>query len=296
MITVYKMGMSYYEKNNNVDKNSGLFEFNMIKDAVEKIRTDKNVLIILNGIRDQKDNELIEEIKKHDVSIFIMTDAIALHTSLDIMNACSCVLHQAPDYKFEKITTRQQYNYVPELFYRYTRKLVRELGMRLEQYEDGKVFFGGNNTGRQDKFEKYSIMNNPLIVQSCKLDGQMDQRMDHNDYIRELSKHKYSLVICRDEYREPSWLTARFFEALAVGNLPLLDVDYDIKGRMSLKDKPERIYPKCDGEGGLKIVHAFFEENRLERLRVLRTLQFRADVRAERFAETIKEVIKQESV
>lgn len=84
--------MSYYEKNNNVDKNSGLFEFNMIKDAVGKIRTDKNVLIILNGIRDQEDNELIEEIKKYDVSIFIMTDAIALHTSLDIMYPCLVVI------------------------------------------------------------------------------------------------------------------------------------------------------------------------------------------------------------
>jgi len=243
MIEVYKMGMSKYK--DGVDKNSGLYEFDIIKQEVSGFETDKNVLIILNGVRDSEDEQLFEKIKKADVTIFIMSDSIALKTSLDIINSCDYCLHQGLNYKFNEITCEQTYSYLPELFYKHIRAeyLKKPVDMYLKF---NKVLFGGNNLNRQDKFDAYQLEDpdNTLVSSLLKIYGDetVDNRIEYTKYLDVLAHYRYSLVICRDEYRNTNWLTSRFFESVAVDCLPIIDEDYDKQCQITSKIKVDDIY------------------------------------------------------
>lgn len=229
MIHVHKMGMSYYE--GKIDKNSGMTEVQIIKEELDKIKTDKNVLVIINGIRDEVDNKLLESVKDYDLSIFIMSDSIALETSLNIMNACDYVLHQAPNYRFEDIKAKQFYSYVPELFYKYCRKLIsqNEIKASTSKPKSKMVYFGGNNKNRDDKFKAYKVNEASDIFARFKLyETGEDTRIGHKEYLQELSEFYYSLVICREDYRKIGWITSRYFEAIALDNIPFIDCDYDV--------------------------------------------------------------------
>lgn len=247
MIEVYKMGMSKYK--DSVDKNSGLFELEIIKKelkSIEYLKISKNVLIILNGVRDSEDEQLFEKIKNADVSIFIMSDSIAIKTSLDIINACDYCLHQAIDYEFPEILCKQGYSGVPELFYKYNKKEYEKQTVGYAKI-DSRVIFGGNDLNRQDKFELYHLYDsdNPFITSFKKVYGEnnsIDDRIPYTDYIRLLSQRRYSLMICREEYRGNNWITSRFFEALAVDCLPCVDVDYDRDCKLTDEIKVDNIY------------------------------------------------------
>ena len=286
MIAIYKMGMSYYNKSK-VDKNSGLTEVELIAGKTKNIKTDKKVLIIINGVRDEEDEKLFELIKGFDVSIFIMSDSIAIKTSLDIMNACDFVLHQAPGYKFSEITTRQTYSFVPELFYEH----CKEMNINVLN-KSSKVYFGGNDTGREDKFEAYNILSNDdLYFKRCKLASKnVDERISHEEYLKEISSYKYSLVICRDDYRGNGWLTSRFFEAVALGNLPIMDIDYDCNNIL-IPVELSNIYKKVKNEKQLMEAVEYYENNKEAAARILYKLNLLIQRRVNRFEERLEEVI-----
>lgn len=233
MIELYKLGMWYYLESKE-DKNSGLYEKSIIqKELKNVIDCNHDILVILNGKvygEDKKNLKIMwDEFKYH---IFIMTDSVALENeSLQIINNCDFVLHQAPGYKFKEINARQYYSFVPELFYKYCPL------DDLDKKDSDLVFFGGNDSGRVDKFKDYNFFNSKFLsLNRTKLSMQneveVDGRINYLDYLNELRHYQYSLVICREKYRECSWLTARFFESLAVGVLPIVDVDFDKKDNL----------------------------------------------------------------
>lgn len=292
MIDVYKMGMSYYA-NSKCDRNSGLTELKMIEleaKRIEKKAHSKKVLMIVNGIRDKADEEFIDRsIGFYDMTFFIMSDAIALKTSLDIINRCDWLIHQVPDsrYKFEQVRCKQTYGFIPDLFYKYV-KQASELGfVSTEKTAGSRVYFGGNNTGRQDKFDAYNIMESDMFSRSCKIDGEKDERLDHISYLRELAKHKYSLTICRDEYRRSGWLTSRFFESVALGCLPIIDYDYDKLVKVSGMHN----YFRSFNESSLREIVKFYDENDAERLSLLSRLSDMCDKTSDMFSKVISSVI-----
>lgn len=226
MIELFKMGKRYYL--GGVDKNSGLTEVSLIQKEVNKIQTKKNILLIINGVRDDEDIKYLKErMQSSDLNIFIMSDSIAIKSNLDIINACDICLHQGINYYFDEITCRQYYSYVPELFYKNAKEKYRDQNV----FKTNAVLFGGNNLDRQDKFNDYEILDSAVYKAFVKLydkDGiiLLDNRIDYSRYLDELASCKYSLVICREEYRESNWITSRFFESVALKCLPIIDEDY----------------------------------------------------------------------
>lgn len=227
MIEIYKMGSSYYSSG--VDKNSGLTEAFMISKASKKVDDKgKDILIIINGVRDDDDiRYLTERMKQTDLNIFIMSDSIAIKSNLDIVNACDICLHQGIQYNFEEINCIQTYSYVPELFY----VNAKSEYSKIKTHKKDLVLFGGNNLDRNDKFIDYEILSSDIYKTFVKLydkDGNTisDERIAYEDYLKELASCKYSLVICREDYRISNWITARFFESIAMDCLPIVDEDY----------------------------------------------------------------------
>lgn len=286
MIHVYKMGLSYYK--NKIDKNSGMTEVKIISDELSRIRTDKNVLVIINGVRDVADECVFDEIKNYDLSIFIMSDSIALDTSLDIMNACDFVLHQAPCYTFERIKSSQFYSFVPELFYKYCKNLIANGEIKVKKTESPDViYFGGNNKNRDDKFKIYKINEAPNIFSRYKLyETGEDTRISHIEYLKELSHYSYSLVICRKDYRNIGWITSRYFEAIALDNVPLIDWEYDINNYLIKSD----VLRVKDYES-LVSVHEYLRQNSLLSDFYLRNLKSCAECNTEKFKEQIERII-----
>lgn len=289
MIHVHKMGLSYYA--NGIDKNSGMTELQLIVDEIKNIETfDKNILIIINGIRDESDNKLFELIKESDISIFIMSDSIALETSLDIMNACDYVLHQAPYHIFNEIKVPQKYSYVPELFYKYCRTLLLQGVIKLDSFKSPKIYFGGNNKNRDDKFKTYKINEAPNIFSRYKLyETGKDTRISHNEYLKELSKFAYSLVICREDYRRIGWITSRYFEAIALGNIPLIDYEYDTYCFLIGLDSFLRVssYESLTRASKFLNSHSEYSELLLTRLRK------DAELKITKFKELIEKIIEE---
>ena len=222
MIEVYKLGLKYYDILKS-DKNSGLFEYEIIKKEFRGILCKSSVLIILNGKCDEEESkQLLNKMQKYDKKIFVMTDSIALETCKQIINKCDLVLHQRFDGNYEEIKAKQIYSGVPELFYKYL------CGYPTRNYQDKQecVNFGGNNLRRQDKFDAYNLSDEIYKTRIKSYTEGYDARISHDEYIAELADSKYSLMICREEYRNINWVTARFYESIAVGCLPLVDIDY----------------------------------------------------------------------
>lgn len=287
MISVYKMGMSYYA--GKVDKNSGMTEFGMIVDELSDIETDKNVLVIINGIRDEEDNKLLDTIKKYDLSIFIMSDSIALETSLDIMNACDYVLHQSPYNSFKEIKTNQFYSFVPELFYKYCRNLIQENKIKVDKIRQKDVYFGGNNKNRDDKFKAYKVGESSEIFSRCKLyETGEDTRIGHNEYLQELSQFYYSLVICREDYRKIGWITSRYFEAIAFDNVPFIDCDYDIDNFIVDEESVLRV----SDYDSLMEAREYLLKNPKYELNILEELKKDAEKKVDTFKKLIRSILE----
>lgn len=228
MIEVYKMGSSYYS--GGIDKNSGLTEAFMISKTLKKVDDHgKDILVIINGVRDDDDIEyLSERMTQTDLNVFIMSDSIAIKSNLDIINKCDICLHQGIGYKFDEIECLQFYSYVPELFYKNAKA---EYALMKNVHKKDLVMFGGNNLDRNDKFIDYEILNSDVYKAFVKLydkDGETisDNRISYEKYLRELAECKYTLVICREDYRRSNWITSRFFESIAMDCLPIIDEDY----------------------------------------------------------------------
>lgn len=296
MITVYKMGKLYYDKLK-VDKNSGLTEVKIIENELKdiKILNGKKVLIIVNGIRYPEDEaQLIDLMKEHDVKIFIMSDVVSMKQNVDLMNACDYVLHQAKDYKFRGIKKAiQLYGYVPELFYKHCKSLIND--GKIEAKKDKALKFvanySGNDLGREDKFLDYDILNSKHILGNLKIYSTgSDNRKSHDEYLEELAKFRYALIICHKEFREISWITSRFFEALALDVYPLVDIDYDIALRYTGNVK--KISNKHDMASMIRFLNIFPEIRSYE----MSSMQLLATSNQDMFKKVILEIFDKKGV
>ena len=221
---VYKIGLGRYIGS---DRNSGLYEYKLIKKELSKIDCD-DVIIVVNGMPSEYDKEYISCLSKKIKVIFVATDEIAFTSNAFAIDRADLVLHQSTS-KISSISKRQKYSFVPELF------LKDDITKKQNQLQ--MVMFAGANSGREEEFEKYKIArsNDNVIVSICKeynADGSVlyDDRVDYESYCSMLSFFKYSLVICRKSYNKVGWITSRMIEAFSYFNLPLLDNNVDKNG------------------------------------------------------------------
>lgn len=210
--TIYKIGQDLY---NNGDKNSGLYEYNLIADAVSKSFVEDTLVIINGKISKSDEFELEELLKTHKHKIFISSDAISFDTNINIINECDVLLHQCPFNKISHVKSKvwQHYSYVPELFYKPFDKPISQ---------DNLLLYGGGL--RNDKVLEYlsSVPSKSLLKTS-----ELDNRLNYLDYLDEAMKHKFTLIISRQDYIELGWVTSRFIEAAGCWNYPIVDIDYD---------------------------------------------------------------------
>jgi hypothetical protein len=239
-IKVVKVGMAYLQTLNG-DKNSAIHEYNIILKAVYDVATQEwisNMLIVLGGRPNEKEaQDILEELNNtvYQKKIFIATDFECFYSCREIISKCDIVLHQGklaiPD-----ISGKEQcYSYVPELFYApIENKPV---------YQHNLCLFGGNNIGREDKFETYLFADKETIAYKFMVLGKLykengkdfdcDVRLNYEEYLKFSRLFKFSLMVCRREYRSCGWITSRYIEAPANYNLPIVDVDFDITQQYS---------------------------------------------------------------
>lgn len=210
---VYKIGEHLYV---NGDKNSGLHEYHLICDALKLSTKIKNTLFIINGALSNIDKDNLSKLfLEYKRRVFISSDAISFTTNLDIINECDILLHQCPFNSIPnvKASIKQYYSYVPELFYQPFDK---------RSFQDNLLFYGGGL--RNSTTLEYLNMNNSKALLKT---TSSDDRLTYEEYLLEATKHKFALIIGRDEYNELSWVTSRFIEAAACWNYPIVDIEYD---------------------------------------------------------------------
>ena len=218
MIEFYKIGSQWY-KDSGVDKNSGLFEANIIQNELENIKCDKNVLIILSGkfYNKAENDALLAKLSDFDTRIFIATDIIAFQDNIDIIERCQYLLHQSTRKNIlNNANVIELYSWVPEIFYTYCKQP--------NTIKDNKLIFGGGVRDNESKILDY--LNSVPSVSYLKTET-VDNRLQYKDYLKELSKHKFALVIARKSYEQLHWVTARYCEAIANDVIPICDGNYD---------------------------------------------------------------------
>lgn len=221
MISVYKIGKSLYEsrKGSIIDKNSGYYEYEYIKKECENIHTDKKVLVVINGKfgHGEDKQELLDYMKLFDIRIFIASDIICFTDNHEVVNGCDYLLHQCPTHRFcEFPKLKQYYSYVPELFYKYCQESAFT--------KDELLIFGGGVRDNETKITNYlAAVPSVAFIKT----NTTDNRLEYNEYLKELSKHSYALIVSRGKYSEIGWVTARFAEAIAKNCIPIVDIDYD---------------------------------------------------------------------
>lgn len=280
-IKYYKIGMERYK--NGKDKNSGLYEYNLILKELEKIdsRAKKGTLVVLSGALDKEERAKVE-VMINDchldgaIAIYIVTDSCALHKGF--INQFDAVLHQAWDHKIKGIKINQYYSYVPELFF--TGEIENE------KYKHDLLLFCGNDTGRQDKIRDYVRDENgckPNTFSLVKYADGVDERVEHEEYLKLLKRFKYNLMICRKDYRDLNWVTARLVESIDNWCLPVFDFEYDKNSAYRIPDLV--IDPKH--QGGFTKVYLKFKNKDEKVTDVLIDMREKAKSRREKFVETI---------
>lgn len=225
MIEIYKIGIkNYYVDDKVVDKNSGLFELKIIEEEVKDILTDKQVLIIVNGkfTNCEERIQLLQYMTNYDMCVFIASDIIAFDDNADIIKRCDVLLHQAPQHQFKQFKIQQCYSYLPEAFYKYTAQT------NTTKYK--QLIFGGGVRDNEKKILSYlnAVWSSKYIKSTT-----MDNRLQYSFYLKELAKHRYSLVISRKRYAKVGWITSRYFESIANGVIPICDKSYDKSNHLS---------------------------------------------------------------
>ena len=223
-IFVYKIGNTYLNSSTE-DKNSAKWEIKKIKDIASRYYGNKNILLLVGGLANQKDKEFIEYMFQHgnfDYKVFVMTDTGSL-ALMEYVNRCDLLLHQSM-IPIEGCNTKQMYGYMPEMF--------MDSEYPAFQQKNNVVLFGGNNLNRDEElrhlcFDRKGNVNNGMFLLLKNYETGLDARIDHSTYIRLLSMSKYSLVFSSPWIYEHGWITARMIEAFACGNIPLVSVGYD---------------------------------------------------------------------
>lgn len=217
MIEFYKIGRQWYR---NYDKNSGLFEANILENELLNIKSNDNTLIILNGkfYNDKEKNYLFSLMQNFKIRIFIATDIVALDNNRDIIDNCQYLLHQCPSNDMiANSAIKQFYSWVPEVFYAYS-------SINTSYNKENKLIFGGGVRDNEYKITEY--LKAVPSVAYLKTNTE-DTRLEYFDYLRELSKYKYTIVIARNSYNKLGWVTARYCEAIANNVIPICDDTYD---------------------------------------------------------------------
>lgn len=229
MITVYKIGKHLYEKDGQiVDKNSGYFEYKLIEAECKRVHTNKNVLVIINGLLERDEDErLLQMMQKFDKRIFIASDIISFTNNVQIINRCDYLLHQCPQRAFDNFShLRQEYSCVPELFFSHCMPYNAAI-------KDNHLVFGGGVRDNEEKIKEYlSVVPSTALLKT----DAADSRLPYENYLCELGRHRYALIVSRTEYSKHGWITARFFEAIRCGCIPIVDSEYD-KDNYFLCDK-----------------------------------------------------------
>ena len=236
MIEFYKIGKKWYEDH---DKNSGLFEANILEKELVDIHCDKKVLIILNGkfFNIEEEVFLLSYMKSFDIKIFIASDIVALDNNRSIINNCQYLLHQCPaNDMIEDDKLIQLYSWVPEVFYTYSKQLLVE-------EKQNKLIFGGGVRDNEHKISEY-LSSVPSV--SYLKTNTYDNRLEYTDYLMELAKCKYTIIIARQAYNDIGWVTARYCEAIANNTIPICDSTYDRSNhfavvRVSSKEELKRM-------------------------------------------------------
>lgn len=276
---VKKLGMSKYKGQ---DRNSGLFEANMIASHLSEIES-KDTIVVINGLYDDCDKEWFESIKGKKRIVFVLTDISCLEKNKELIEYSDLVLTQTIE-EIKDIKCRQTYGYVPELFYE-DRKIARN--------QSNVCVFGGANTGREDLFKKYIYNSNgdlnDRIIAICKEyneDGTIkyDDRLDYNSFISLVSFCKYSLVIARKEYNELGWVTSRFVESVSNNCLPVCDVLYDKYKHFGKKVVVDAYYELVD-------LMDFYNLHENFRIAMLNTFRERLEKDKYKFVKIIKEEV-----
>lgn len=260
---IYKVGEANCNKA--FDKNGGFYEYNLIKSEIAKLSDnglEKCFVLVGGNLSDESEYEKIVSLikRKKDKGykvIFIATDSISLkEMSIDVINRCDLLLHQAVGFALNNINIEQKYSYVPELFYVDNEK---------PKVQKDMIFFGGGSYNREDKIKEYLRKDNEMKKGTFSIvkDSLNDERIEYSSLQLLIKMFKFSLIICRKEYRENYWFTPRFIEAVNNWSLPVLDFEYN-KNRLyesiEVSSYDEMIY----------MINCCSEESRINRILDLR--------------------------
>lgn len=274
---IYKVGEANCNKV--FDKNGGFYEYNLIKSEIAKLSDnglEKCFVLVGGNLSDESEyDKIINLIKRKKEKgckvIFIVTDSISLkEMSIDVIKRCDLLLHQAVGFEFKDIDIKQEYSYIPELFYVDNKKPIVQKNM---------IFFGGGSYNREDKINEYLRKDNEMKQGTFSIvkDSLNDERIEYNSLQLLMKMFKFSLIICRKEYRENSWFTPRFIEAVNNWSLPVLDFEYN-KNRLydsiEVRSYDEMAY----------VMESYEEESRIKKI-----LELRKEIKSnkDKFAKNI---------
>ena len=274
---IYKVGEANCNKV--FDKNGGFYEYNLIKSEITKLSDnglEKCFILVGGNLSDESEyDKIINLIKRKKEKgckvIFIVTDSISLkEMSIDVIKRCDLLLHQAVGFEFKDIDIKQEYSYVPELFYVDNKKPIVQKNM---------IFFGGGSYNREDKINEYLRKDNEMkkMTFSIVKDSLNDERIEYNSLQLLMKMFKFSLIICRKEYRENSWFTPRFIEAVNNWSLPVLDFEYN----------KNRLYNSIEVRSYDEM--AYIMESYDEEIRIKKILELRKEIKSnkDKFAKNI---------
>lgn len=274
---IYKVGEANCNKV--FDKNGGFYEYNLIKSEIVKLLDnglEKCFVLVGGNLSDESEYEKIVSIIKMKKDkgykvIFIITDSVSLkEMSIDIINRCDLLLHQAVGFVFDNINIEQRYSYVPELFYVDNEK---------PKVQKDMIFFGGGSYNREDKIKEYLRKDNEMKQGTFSIvkDSLNDERIEYSSLQLLMKMFKFSLIICRKEYRENYWFTPRFIEAVNNWSLPVLDFEYN-KNRLydsiEVRSYDEMAY----------VMESYDEESRIKKI-----LELKKEIKSnkDKFAKNI---------
>lgn len=279
---IYKVG----EENCNkvFDKNGGFYEYNLIKSEIAKLSDNglrKCFVLVGGNLSDESEYEKIISLIKRKKEkgckvIFIVTDSISLkEMSIDVIKRCDLLLHQAVGFEFKDIDIKQEYSYVPELFYVDNKKPIVQKNM---------IFFGGGSYNREDKINEYLRKDNEMkkMTFSIVKDSLNDERIEYNSLQLLMKMFKFSLIICRKEYRENSWFTPRFVEAINNWSFPIVDIDFN-------KNRLYNSYDVSSYEEMIKFIDNMDESKREDKI-----IELKKEIKSnrEKFAKNIIDFCK----
>lgn len=280
MIDFYKIGLQHYVTDEGIiDKNSGVFEYDIICSELDDVICEKRVLIIVNGkFAKGEEKQLQCMLSDYDIRIFIASDIVALTDNINIIKHCDYLLHQCPNNPVVALqNVKQCYSWVPELFYKH-------ICVSKNKAKVQKLIFGGGVRDNEDLINSY--LNAVPSTAFLKTDNS-DTRLEYREYLEQLSTHEYALIVSRQQYSKIGWVTARYAEALAVDTIPICDGQYDKSNHF--------VSVKVFEPNDLKSVIDMFNENVSYRQSVLRIMQIKLNETCNNFKDLIIDLIGEEN-